>query len=336
MLHAQRMHAQRIARQAKAPLMMLAEKTALGEEVMGGGDTKVTVSELKSGHGRWDRIVDRSSSHKISKLQEKAARTALEKVDKYKDLPVGEYRTHQESTCIPGGPCADEVLDGMTSKVVDVNKADCTTKEECDGHTWESYFFKHKKGGAMLAKRINKSLVPASKIEEASLDGMSDQIVQVKLGKADDEATPRWNKFYSPESPKGAPAGRSQLKGALAGDETMDSTDNVHVEAGKVGTGPHAGELQWDTFYSGKVVKGGAEAARNAGGKPAVGKDAKGEVGLKAVHVQAGKTAPTPQLAGPKVYKVGGRVHMGMSDDAAQKDINRLESRVVGWEEEGT
>jgi hypothetical protein len=116
----------------------------------------------------------------------------------------------------------------------------------------------------------------------------------------------------------------------------MDSTDNVHVEAGKVGTGPHAGELQWDTFYSGKVVKGGAEAARNAGGKPAVGKDAKGEVGLKAVHVQAGKTAPTPQLAGPKVYKVGGRVHMGMSDDAAQKDINRLESRVVGWEEEGS
>jgi len=49
------------------------------------------------------------------------------------------------------------------------------------------------------------------------------------------------------------------------GDEVVDSVDNVHVDADKVGTGPHAGELQWGTFYSGKVVNGGTEAARDAG-----------------------------------------------------------------------
>jgi len=51
----------------------------------------------------------------------------------------------------------------------------------------------------------------------------------------------------------------------VKGDEVVDSVDNVHVDADKVGSGPHAGELQWNTFYSGKVVNGGAEAARGAG-----------------------------------------------------------------------
>lgn len=54
-------------------------------------------------------------------------------------------------------------------------------QEDCEGHTWETFFFKHKNGRAILKKiGANKKFVPASKLEEPSLDGMSDQMVSIK------------------------------------------------------------------------------------------------------------------------------------------------------------
>jgi len=240
-------------------------------------------------------------------------------VDRFKELPVGEYRTHKEATCFgKDGPCADEVLDTMQSHVVNVTKVDCTSKEDCEGHTWETFFFKHKNGRAILKKiGANKKFVPASKLEEPSLDGMSDQMVSIKKGKVDAAQTPRWTKFYAPEMEQADKARSVASKSAFAqlekvkGDETLDTTDNVHVDADKVGTGPHAGELQWDTFYSGKVVKGGAEAARKDSTA-----EAKPEMSAKAPK---GKGTGA-MLAG--AYKDGGHLHYGMSDTSAQKDID--------------
>ena len=301
----------------KAPLTMLADKVALGDEEFGGDDTQVPVASLKNHDDRWDKLaVHSTSGSKLSALQKKAlaARTALTKVDRFKELPVGEYRTHTEVSCIPGGPCTDEVLDGLESNVVNVTTADCTSKEDCTGHTWESYFFKHKDGGAMLAKKIEKKFIPAHKLEEASLDGMSDQMVSVNQGHVDSSATPRWTKFYSPPVAKKAVT-LQVLSNASLGDETLDTTDNVHVDADKVGTGPHAGELQWDTFYSGKVVHGGQEAARKAApkGKPAAKQTTD--------SLSAGQAA---MLAGSEAYADGGHMHFGFSDEAANKDIDNF------------
>lgn len=184
------------------------------------------MSTLKATPGNWAKLVD-VNNDKLSTLQKKAAvtRTTLEKVDRFKELPVGEYQTHAESSCVhPDGPCADEVLDGFASKVVDVNKADCTSKEDCDGHTWESYFFKHKKGGNMLAKKLTKTFVPARKLEEDNLDGMSDQMVTVKKGSVDGEATPRWTRFYS--SPEEA-----QAKKPVAAKSLRSSLEKVKVRS---------------------------------------------------------------------------------------------------------
>jgi len=310
------------ARSDKAPLTMLADKAALGDEEFGGDDTEVPVASLKSQNDRWDKLAAHTTSGaKLSALQKKAlaARTALTKVDKFKELPVGEYRTHTEVSCIPGGPCTDEVLDGLESNVVNVTTSDCTSKEDCTGHTWESYFFKHKKGGAMLAKKMEKRFVPAHKLEEASLDGMSDQMVSVKQGQVDASATPRWTKFYSPPVAKKALT-LQVLSNASLGDETVDSADNVHVDAEKVGTGPHAGELQWDTFYSGKVAHGGKEAAREAAPSQEPRTD-KAATKTPAGALAAGKAA---MLAGNAAYTDGGHVHFGFSDKAANKDIDNF------------
>mmetsp|Transcript_99616 Transcript_99616/g.160623 ORF Transcript_99616/g.160623 Transcript_99616/m.160623 type:complete len:974 (-) Transcript_99616:191-3112(-) len=311
----------RLAAQEKAPLTMLVDKANLGDEEFGADDKQVTVTALK-GRG-WGKMVD-SSSGKLTRLATKAQAkvTALEKVDKFKELPVGEYRTHAEVSCIPGGPCADEVIDGLESNVVNVTKADCTSKEDCEGHTWESYFFKHKKGGAMLKRVEKKTFLPAHKLEEDSLDGMSDQIVSVNKGKVGGTQTPRWTKFDSPaavvtshKTPLSAQ--RKSVRSVLEkvkGDEVVDSVDNVHVDADKVGSGPHAGELQWNTFYSGKVVNGGAEAARGAGATENT-----------AAAVRVGAKAPkAAMLAGARAYKDGGHVHYGLSDSAANADIDNF------------
>jgi len=313
----------RLAHQEKAPLTMLASKSALGDEEFGGDDAQVTVTALK-GRG-WNKLVD-TSSGKLTRLTEnaKTKMTALQKIDRFKELPVGEYRTHAAVTCIAGGPCADEVLDGFKSNVVNVTKADCTSKEDCEGHTWESFFFKHKKGGAMLKKIEKRSFVSAHNLEEDSLDGMSDQMVTVKKGKVDATKTPRWTKFYSPaeeaKSQQVRTVQRKTMRSILdkvKGDEVVDSVDNVHVDADKVGTGPHAGELQWDTFYSDKVVAGGAEAAR-AGADVKV-QDEKDDAVPGAMR--AGKAA---MLARNKAYVDAGHVHFGMSDKAAKKDIDNF------------
>lgn len=243
-----RVHAQ----ETKAPMQMLAVKGALGDEVFGDNDIKVSAEKLKSKHFRWD-YAPAKKTNKLAELQEQAAKAAQKKHGKL-----------------------------------------------------------HALGGAMLAK---KRMASAHKTEEAYLDGMPDQVVPVHKGKADASRTPSWDKFYSPpadaaqrkttvlahtmledsEPAAADDAGEDSVPAAAPeptlGDEYLDTTDNVNVDAGKVHSGPQAGELSWPTFYSGKVVHGGKEAARSGG-------------------VQ-GATATKPARTG-----------LGLSDVTATEDIN--------------
>ena len=74
----------------------------------------------------------------------------------------------------------------------------------------------------MLAKKLTKTFVPAHKLEEDNLDGMSDQMVTVKKGKVDGEATPRWTNFYSPPA-------EAQAKTRTAAKSLRSSLEKVKV-----------------------------------------------------------------------------------------------------------
>ena len=291
----------------KAPLTMLAEKVAAGD-VWGPSDSQVSVAKLKQavakGDARWDKLVDKSS-HKLSNLQARASvtRSTLENVDGARELPVGEYRTH----------AADEAVDDLPSKVVDVQHADCTSEVDCAGHTWQNFLFKHRqgaKGGAMLATRKKRAFVPAHELEEPALDGMADDVVTVQNGKVDDAKAVTLAKFLAaPAESVSGKIARGMLAQPAAdqgngtkplGDEYLDSADQVHVATEKTHTGKHAGEQVWPSFF---------EGARGQSG------NSKGTKEKGAVK-QAGRVG----LTGATAVDKGSRV--GLSSSDALDDIN--------------
>ena len=291
----------------KAPLTMLAEKVAAGD-VWGPSDSQVSVVKLKQavakGDARWDKLVDKSS-HKLSNLQARASvtRSTLENVDGARELPVGEYRTH----------AADEAVDDLPSKVVDVQHADCTSEVDCAGHTWQNFLFKHRqgaKGGAMLATRKKRAFVPAHELEEPALDGMADDVVTVQNGKVDDAKAVTLAKFLAaPAESVSGKIARGMLAQPAAdqgngtkplGDEYLDSADQVHVATEKTHTGKHAGEQVWPSFF---------EGARGQSG------NSKGTKEKGAVK-QAGRVG----LTGATAVDKGSRV--GLSSSDALDDIN--------------
>jgi hypothetical protein len=141
------------------------------------GLVAVIISTRTASQYAADSLMGTSSPHMQAKQREMLV--VVPKIGQYKDLPPGEYRTAgvgglyskgAEKKCMKGLDkdgvekvlCGDEVVDFLPSKVVPVNKADCSEEGNDDGNcgtlTWQTYL-KQRGSTPSLAQRNAQNLI---------------------------------------------------------------------------------------------------------------------------------------------------------------------------------